>query len=127
MLFWIFMLLCVLMIPLTMIYFGRRFFKSPPKSINATFGYRSTMSMKNQETWKLAHRVCGRYWFICGLILLPLSVLPMLFVINRGTETIGMTGGIIVFVQIVPMLCVIIPTEHALRKNFDKNGNRITG
>lgn len=127
MLFWIFMLLFVLMIPLTMIYFGRRFFKSPPKSINATFGYRSTMSMKNQETWKLAHRVCGRYWFICGLILLPLSVLPMLFVINRSTETIGMTGGIIVFVQIVPMLCVIIPTEHALRKNFDKNGNRITG
>ena len=127
MLFWIFMLLFVLMIPLTMIYFGRRFFKSPPKSINATFGYRSTMSMKNQETWKLAHRVCGRYWFICGLILLPLSVLPMLLVINRGTETIGMTGVIIVFVQIVPMLCVIIPTEHALRKNFDKNGNRITG
>ena len=127
MLFWIFMLLSVLMSPLTMIYLGRRFFKSPPKSINATFGYRSTMSMKNQETWKLAHRVCGRYWFICGLILLPLSVLPMLFVINRGTETIGMTGGIIVFVQIVPMLCVIIPTEHALRKNFDKNGNRITG
>ena len=83
MLFWIFMLLFVLMIPLTMIYFGRRFFKSPPKSINATFGYRSTMSMKNQETWKLAHRVCGRYWFVCGLILLPLSVLPMLFVINR--------------------------------------------
>lgn len=82
---------------------------------------------ENQETWKLAHRVCGRYWFICGLILLPLSVLPMLFVINRGTETIGMTGVIIVFVQIVPMICVIIPTEHALRKNFDKNGNRITG
>ena len=63
-------------------------------------------------------------WFICGLILLPLSVLPMLFVINRSTETIGMTGMIAVFAQLVPMLCVIIPTEHALRKNFDKNGNR---
>ena len=124
MLFWIFMLLFVLMIPLTMIYFGRRFFKSPPKSINATFGYRSTMSMKNQETWKLAHTVCGRYWYRCGWILLPLSVLPMLFVINRSTETIGMTGMIAVFAQLVPMLCVIIPTEHALRKNFDKNGNR---
>ena len=70
--FWIFMLLCVLMIPLTMIYFGQRFFKSPPKSINATFGYRTTMSMKNQETWKLAHTVCGRYWYCCGWLLLPL-------------------------------------------------------
>ena len=70
-----------------------------------------------------------RRWYpiafaIASLILLPLSVLPMLFVINRSTETIGMTGMIAVFAQLVPMLCVIIPTEHALRKNFDKNGNR---
>ena len=124
MLFWIFMLLFVLMIPLTMIYFGRMFFKSPPKSINATFGYRSTMSMKNQETWKLAHTVCGRFWFRCGRILLPLSVVPMLLVIGRGTETVGYTGAIIVFIQLVPLLCVIPVTEHALRKNFDKNGMR---
>lgn len=122
--FWIFMLLFVLMIPLTMIYFGRRFFKSPPKSINATFGYRSTMSMKNQETWKLAHTVCGRFWFRCGRILLPLSVVPMLLVIGRGTETVGYTGVIIVFIQLVPLLCVIPVTEHALRKKFDKNGVR---
>ena len=124
MLFWIFMLLFVLMIPLTMIYFGRRFFKSPPKSINATFGYRTTMSMKNWETWKLAHTVCGRFWFRCGRILLPLSVVPMLLVIGRGTETVGYTGVIIVFIQLVPLLCVIPVTEHALRKNFDKNGMR---
>ena len=57
--FWLFMLLFVLLIPLTMIYFGRRFFREPPASINAAFGYRSTMSMKNQETWKLARTVCG--------------------------------------------------------------------
>ena len=124
MVFWCMMLLFTLMTPAMMIGFGRSFFKRPPRDINATFGYRTTMSMKNQETWQLAHRVCGRYWFICGLILLPLSVLPMLFVINRSTETIGMTGMIAVFAQLVPMLCVIIPTEHALRKNFDKNGNR---
>ena len=122
--FWIFMLLFVLMIPLTMIYFGRRFFKSPPKSINATFGYRTTMSMKNWETWKLAHTVCGRFWFRCGRILLPLSVVPMLLVIGRGTETVGYTGVIIVFIQLVPMLCALPVTEHALRKKFDKNGMR---
>lgn len=122
--FWLFMLLFVLMIPITMVYFGRRFFKSPPKSINATFGYRSTMSMKNQETWKLAHTVCGRFWFRCGRILLPLSVVPMLFVIGRGTETVGYTGVIIVFIQLVPLLCALPVTEHALRKKFDKNGMR---
>lgn len=122
--FWIYMLLFVLLIPITMVYFGQRFFKSPPKSINATFGYRTTMSMKNQETWKLAHTVCGRFWFRCGRILLPLSVVPMLLVIGRGTETVGYTGVIIVFIQLVPLLCVIPVTEHALRKKFDKNGMR---
>ena len=122
--FWIYMLLFVLLIPITMVYFGQRFFKSPPKSINATFGYRSTMSMKNQETWKLAHTVCGRYWYRCGWILLPLSVVPMLFVIGRSTETVGYAGMITVFIQLVPMLCVLPVTEHALRKSFDKNGMR---
>ncbi|MCI7135557.1 MAG: SdpI family protein [Clostridiales bacterium] len=122
--FWIYMLLFVLLIPITMVYFGQRFFKSPPKSINATFGYRTTMSMKNWETWKLAHTVCGRFWFRCGRILLPLSVVPMLLVIGRGTETVGYTGVIIVFIQLVPLLCVIPVTEHALRKKFDKNGMR---
>ena len=124
MVFWCMMLLFTLMIPATMIGFGRSFFKRPPRDINATFGYRTTMSMKNQETWKLAHTVCGRYWYRCGWILLPLSVVPMLFVIGRSTETIGYVGGITVFIQLVPMLCVLPVTEHALRKNFDKNGMR---
>ena len=124
MVFWCMMLLFMLMTPAVMIGFGRSFFKRPPRDINATFGYRSTMSMKNQETWKLAHTVCGRFWFRCGRILLPLSVVPMLFVIGRGTETVGYTGVIIVFIQLVPLLCALPVTEHALRKKFDKNGMR---
>ena len=124
MVFWCMMLLFTLLIPATMIGFGRSFFKRPPRDINATFGYRTTMSMKNQETWKLAHTVCGRYWYRCGWILLPLSVVPMLFVIGRSTETVGYAGMITVFIQLVPMLCVLPVTEHALRKSFDKNGMR---
>ena len=82
------------------------------------------MSMKNQETWKLAHTVCGRYWYCCGWILLPLSAVPILFVIGRSAETIGYVGLITVFLQLVPMLCALPVTEHALRKKFDKNGMR---
>ena len=83
MVFWCMMLLFTLMTPAMMIGFGRSFFKRPPRDINATFGYRTTMSMKNQETWQLAHRVCGRYWFICGLILL------------RGAWTSGGGAGLL--------------------------------
>ena len=68
----------------------------------------------------------GAYGLRAVLVLLrlPLSVVPILFVIGRGTETIGYTGVITVFIQLVPMLCALPVTEHALRKKFDKNGMR---
>jgi len=61
--FWVYMLAFDLLIPLTMIFFGRRFAAAPPKSINPLFGYRTAMSMKNEDTWAFAHRFCGRLWF----------------------------------------------------------------
>ncbi len=44
--FWIFMLLMDLLIPLTMVVFGKMFMTKSPKNINAVFGYRTTMSTK---------------------------------------------------------------------------------
>ena len=117
--FWLFMLLFVLLIPLTMIYFGRRFFREPPASINAAFGYRSTMSMKNQETWKLAHTVCGRYWYCCGWILLPISAIPLLFVIGERAETVGFLGGAVCIAQLVLLAGTVVLTERALKRRFD--------
>ena len=69
----------------------------------------------------------GAYGLRAVLVLLrlaPLSVVPILFVIGRSAETIGYVGLITVFLQLVPMLCALPVTEHALRKKFDKNGMR---
>ena len=49
--FWIFMLIMDLLLPFTMIGFGRYFMKKAPKKINSVFGYRSSMSMKNKDTY----------------------------------------------------------------------------
>lgn len=122
--FWIFMLFMNLLIPLTMIGFGRLFMTKAPKNINAVFGYRTTMSMKNQDTWEFAHKYFGKLWFKCGLVLLPLSVVPLIFVINKGTNIIGTVGSIVCVVQIVLLIGVVFPTEAALKKTFDKNGIR---
>ena len=51
--FWIFMFMTTLLIPVMMIVFGLIFLKNPPKEINWAYGYRTSMSMKNQETWDL--------------------------------------------------------------------------
>lgn len=125
--FWLFTLAMDLLIPLLMIGLGRMFWKKAPKKINSTFGYRTTMSMKNQDTWQFAHHYCGKLWYWLGLMMLPLSVVPMLLVFDSGIDTIGWVGTVICFAQVVPMVGAIVPTEMALRRTFDKNGTRKTG
>ena len=124
MVFWIFMLLVDLLIPLTMIGFGKLFLTKAPKNINAVFGYRTTMSMKNRDTWEFAHKYCGKLWFRCGLVLLPLSIIPLIFVLDRSIDTIGMIGGVVSVIQLVLVVGSIFPTEAALKKVFDINGVR---
>ncbi len=58
--FWAFMLIVNLTAPLIMVVFGILFLKNPPKNINSVFGYRTTMSMKDMDTWGFAHKYCGR-------------------------------------------------------------------
>ena len=120
--FWIFMFLMDLLIPLTMIGFGRLFTTRPPKKINAMFGYRTTMSMKNQATWEFAHTFCGKLWFIYGFVLLPISIIPLIFVLNRSVTVIGKVGGIVCIIQLVLLVSSIFRTEIALKKTFDQNG-----
>jgi len=122
--FWIFMLIMELLIPVTMIGFGRYFSKKAPKEINSVFGYRTSMSMKNKDTWEFAHKHFGKIWFKWGWILLVVSVVVKLFTIGQSEDVIGWTGAILVHVQMVVLIVGIIPTERALKKTFDKNGNR---
>ena len=120
--FWIFMLLADSLIPLAMIWLGWLFMTKAPKNINAMFGYRTTMSMKNKDTWEFAHKFCGRLWFWCGLALLPVAVIPLVFVLGRSIAEIGTVGGIVCAIEFVSLIGSIFPTEAALKKTFDRNG-----
>lgn len=120
--YWLFMLAVILLMPLTMIIFGRHFMHNPPKDINGSYGYRTSMSMKSRETWDFAHRYFGKLWFILGLILLPLSAAAMLFLLGKSVGTIGNASIVIMAVQLVFVIVPIFPTEAALKRNFDSNG-----
>lgn len=122
--FWIFMLVMDLLIPFTLIGFGKYFLKTAPKKINTIFGYRTTMSMKNKDTWEFAHKYCGKIWYISGLVMFPASLIIMLTILGKTENVIGTIGGFVCFVQLIALIGTIIPTERALKKNFDKNGNR---
>ena len=122
--FWIFMLIMVLLIPGTMLGFGILFTKKAPNNINFVFGYRTARSMKNKNTWNFAHKYIGRLWKTLALIMLPFSIIPLFFVFGSNVDTIGTVGGIIVMIQLIPMVAAIFPTERALKKNFDTFGQK---
>ena len=122
--FWVFMLFCNLIIPLLMIIAGGLMWKRCPKEINRIIGYRTKRSMKNIDTWKFAHAVCGTLLLIMGLIIVVPSGVVMIPFFNGTYETIGIASLIVVIVQIITLVISAIPTEIALKRTFDDDGTR---
>ena len=121
--FWIFMLVCDLLIPIAMIVFGTRFVKKPPSRINSVYGYRTARSMKSQAAWDFAHRYCGKLWRAMGWAMLPLSVLAMLPALGRDADFTGFLGGAVAAVQCVVMFVPTpVLTQGALKRRFDAKG-----
>lgn len=112
------MFCCNLLIPITMLLIGRSFEKSAPKEINGLYGYRTTRSMKNKDTWQFAHAYCGKLWRWIGKVLLPISIVVSLFSIGMDEDGVGTIGGILCMVQVVCMVGSIFPVERALKKKF---------
>ncbi len=93
--------------------------------INLICGYRTTMSTRNDDTWKFAQEHCGRLWFRVGLAMLTVSV-PMMVVALAQELEAGMYIALgVLTVQMVALLVCCVPTELALRKTFDRTGKRI--
>lgn len=122
--FSIFMFVCNLLIPVLMIVAGRVMWKNPPKNINGVYGYRTTMSMKNMDTWKFAHEHSGKLWWKAGWIMLIPTILVQLPFMKSNEDIVGTVGAILCTIQCVVLIATIFPTEKALKANFDKSGNR---
>lgn len=121
--FWIFMAANSMLIPFLMIVAGYLFIKRPPRTINGIYGYRTSMSRKNQQTWDYAHYYCGKLWWKAGRILGAVTLLIVLPVMGKGEEVIGSVAGIWVCLQCGVMLITIVFVERALKRRFDRNGN----
>ena len=121
---WFMMLGFNLLIPAIMLGAGKLFLKKAPKDINWIFGYRTTMSMKNDDTWAFAHKVAGAFWWKCGWVTLVVTIIVMLLLIGQYVELVSSAGCSFMFLQLIPILAVIPHTEKALHSTFDKDGNR---
>ncbi|MCL2517895.1 MAG: SdpI family protein [Oscillospiraceae bacterium] len=88
------------------------------------FSYKTSMAMKNKETWEFAHIHFGKLWRIFGVIMLPISIAFMFYIYGEDINTVGLYGMIFCLLQCGIISIPIIFTEIALNKKFDKNGDR---
>ena len=122
---WIFMLVCNLLIPAVTIWYGLRFKKNPPREVNALFGYRTSRSMKNQETWDFAQRKMGEVWGRWGFAMLPPVVAVQALTLLCSTpEAVCLWSIPITTAELVAMVLTLVPVERALKRNFDENGKK---
>ena len=122
--FWWTMLVCDLIIPLMMIIAGWMMWKHTPMHINRWYGYRTALSMKNEQTWKFAHMYAGRLWCIMGIVLLIPSVLIWIPFHQSSVTVVGIVGLVVTTVQVIVLIASVFPTEAALARTFDENGQR---
>lgn len=116
------MLLVILIMPLMMVGFGLLLMKNPPKKINSYYGYRTRRSVRSQDTWDFAHYYFGKLWLVCGLLSIPISLVPICLVLGKSEQVISVAGLIVLGIQTLLLLVTILLTERALKKNFDEFG-----
>lgn len=121
---WILNLIVSMLIPIFMIIYSNIYRNKAPKDINGTNGYKTAMSRLNRDTWEFANHYYNNLMRVAGWVLLIVSLVAMLFVRGKNEEIINNSGLILLVVQIIVILVCVIPTEKALRKTFDENGNR---
>ena len=91
----------------------------PPKTINPLYGHRTTLSMKNQDTWNEANRRSSLMMILVSAATCILQLFGIVFHYDSGntilTATIFLVVGLVVGILVV---------EKQLRSVFDKEGNR---
>lgn len=89
-----------------------------PKKINSWYGYRTPLSMKNQDTWDEGNRYSTNQYIIAGVILLILG--------KVGDVFLGSKAYLVPLIAFLPVLYFTVFTvDKHLKKIFDSNGMRI--
>ena len=102
-----------LMVGSIFIIMGFIMLKFPPKKINALYGYRTLASMKTQERWDFSQIYSSKLMIYCGVGLMILSLLGLIFTTD---ETKGVIISSVFIFGSVGIL--LYKTQRAIKQNF---------
>lgn len=94
------------------------FIKFPPLNKNWIVGYRTPLSMKNQDTWDVAQKLCGYGMLVTGILNLLFGIWAFVSPAPGNTEDMQ------ALFLVVCVLGLFIISEVYLRRIFNKDGSR---
>ena len=109
---------CNLIVPALFIVCGILMQKHCPKRINNVIGYRTSCSMKNDETWRFAHDYIGGLWKKLGIITAAVTIISQSVFFNYPERTLCKLSGVLMAAQGILIFVSIIMTEKALKNEF---------
>jgi uncharacterized membrane protein len=93
-----------------------------PQNINYLYGYRTSFSMKNIETWREANIFSSNLMFKFAIAFIVFEVISYFLIGAKDSFTVSAICLTTLSVAVIPF------TEIHLRRKFDKNGQpRING
>lgn len=85
----------------------------PPKNINSFYGYRTSKSMKNQETWTFAQKYSSVKMIQSSIFLLLISCLGFFITFQSTTQNIIGFGALAIVI-----VFMFFTTEKAMKTKF---------
>lgn len=102
-------------LPIMIVLIGLTWFFFPPKKITKVFGFRTELSMKNQENWNFAHKYHSKGMIIFGFLSLMISFLCVyLFSYNFSLQII--VGIVNLCFNLISLFILGMITQNKLEK-----------
>lgn len=119
---WIIMLILVLLPPLAMLAVGCGYLAHPPKYFSRLWGYRTAMARQSRDTWRFAQKFFGKICCCVSPALLAVTVVAMVLFLDRSLLATVLYSCAVLAVQGLVFLSLMIPTELALRRVYNRWG-----
>ncbi len=88
-------------------------------NMNSCCGFKTGASTRNEDTWELANRYCGRMFMKCSAVMLLIS--EAIMILMKPSPFIA---EMMMLVMMVPVFVIMAKTEQEVNKHFDRQGNR---
>ncbi len=83
----------------------------PPRKINSLYGYRTSRSMKNQQSWDFSQNMAAKELIKTGIVLLGISFLLLKFsTVSNEVNFVGL------FLVIISIGILFFRVESAIKK-----------